>query len=66
MKLYKFLTGPDDVTFCMRVTEALNNGWQLHGGPSLTFNGVTVIAGQAVVKEVEGEEFSPDLNLKAY
>jgi len=66
MKLYKFLTGPDDVTFCMRVTEALNNGWQLHGGPSLTFNGVTVIAGQALVKEVEGEEFSPDLNLKAY
>ncbi|WP_027358954.1 DUF1737 domain-containing protein [Desulforegula conservatrix] len=66
MKLYKFLTGPDDVTFCMRVTEALNNGWQLHGGPTLTFNGVCVIAGQAVVKEVEGEEFSPDLNLKAY
>lgn len=66
MKLYKFLTGPDDVTFCMRVTEALNNGWQLHGGPALTFNGVSVIAGQAVVKEVEGEEFSPDLNLKAY
>lgn len=66
MKLYKFLTGPDDVTFCMRVTEALNNGWELHGGPVLTFNGDSVIAGQAVIKEVEGETFSPDLNLKAY
>lgn len=66
MKLYKFLTGPDDVVFCTRVSEALNNGWQLHGNPSLTFDGTRVIAGQAIVKEVEGVEFTSDINLKDY
>ena len=29
MKLYRYLTGPDDATFCHRVTAALNNGWEL-------------------------------------
>lgn len=66
MKLYKLLTGPDDVTFCMRVTEALNKGWQLHGSPTLTFNGTSVIAGQAICKEIEGEEYSASINLKEY
>ena len=26
MKLYRYLTGPDDASFCRRVTEALQNG----------------------------------------
>ena len=64
MKLYSFLTGPDDEAFCKRVSEKLNNGWQLYGSPSLTFNGKTVIAGQAVVKEVEGE-YHQTINLKS-
>ena len=50
MKLYRLLTGPDDAAFCHRVTAALNQGWQLHGTPTLTFDGARVIAGQAVVK----------------
>ncbi|MFC3530972.1 DUF1737 domain-containing protein [Vogesella facilis] len=62
MKLYRLLTGPDDAAFCLRVTEALNRGWQLHGQPTLTFNGERVIAGQAIVKEVAGE-FHPDIKL---
>ncbi len=62
MKLYRYLTGPDDPSFCTRVSEALNRGWQLHGGPTLTFDGNRVIAGQAVVKEVPGE-FSRTLDL---
>lgn len=62
MKLYRLLTGPDDASFCLRVTELLNRGWQLHGTPSLTFDGSRVIAGQAVVKEVEGT-FSPAIEL---
>lgn len=62
MKLYRYLTGPDDAAFCLRVSEALNRGWELHGGPTLTFDGTRVIAGQAVVKEVPGE-FSRDLDL---
>jgi len=55
MKLYRYLTGPDDSSFCIRVSEALNQGWQLHGGPTLTFDGNRVIAGQAVVKDAPGE-----------
>jgi hypothetical protein len=62
MKLYRFLTGPDDIKFCMRVTEALNNGWSLYGNPTLAFNGESVIAGQALIKEVEGD-FSPTIDL---
>ena len=66
MKLYRFITGPDDEIFCKRVSESLNNGWQLHGSPTLTFDGKTVIAGQALVREIEGEEFSMDTDLKSY
>ena len=51
MVQYKLITGPDDSTFCPRITEFLNNGWKLHGSPALTFNGQTVIAAQAIVKE---------------
>ncbi len=63
MKLYRYLTGLDDVNFCMRVSEALNTGWALYGNPTLTFDGKNVIAGQALVKEVEGE-FSKEINLR--
>ncbi len=63
MKLYSFLTGPDDETFCKRVCEKLNNGWELYGSPSLTCKGGTIIAGQALVKEVAGE-FHREINLK--
>ena len=46
---YRLLTGPDDADFCRRVSEMLDQGYVLHGGPSLTFDGERVIAGQAVV-----------------
>lgn len=52
MKVYRYLTGKDDVQFCARVTQALNEGYALYGSPSLTFNGVDVIVGQAIIKEV--------------
>jgi hypothetical protein len=65
MKVYRFLTGPDDNAFCHRVTAALNKGWSLHGSPSLTFNSTTgqVIAGQSVVKDVPGKDYDPDMKL---
>ncbi|MEN8258965.1 MAG: DUF1737 domain-containing protein [Thermodesulfobacteriota bacterium] len=63
MKLYSFLTGPDDMDFCKRVSERLNNGWQLYGSPSLTFDGKNTIAGQAVIKDVEGE-YHQEIDLK--
>jgi hypothetical protein len=46
---YRLLTGPDDRLFCERVSAALDDGYVLHGGPTLTFDGDRVIAGQAVV-----------------
>lgn len=63
--LYRYLTGPDDASFCHRVSEALSKGWELHGGPTLAFDPTQnrVICGQAVVKEVEGLTYSPDLKL---
>jgi len=63
MELYTLLTGPDDETFCKRVCEKLNNGWELYGSPTLTYNGTHVIAGQALKKEVEGTYFK-EINLK--
>ncbi len=56
MRLYRILTGGDDAAFCKKVSEALNNGWELHGPPSLTYNNSRnfVVCGQAVVKDVTG------------
>ena len=64
MKLYRLITGADDSAFCHRVTQALNNGWELHGSPSISFDTATgaAICGQAVVKEAEGD-YSPDMKL---
>jgi hypothetical protein len=43
LTLYRYLTGPDDVSFCHRVT--------------------AVICGQAIIKDVDGAVYSPDLDL---
>ena len=48
---YRLLTGPDDHAFCVRVSEALDDGYVLYGSPSITFNGETCIVAQAVIKE---------------
>ncbi len=46
---YRLLTGPDDRTFCERVSAALAEGYELHGGPAATFDGERVVVAQAVV-----------------
>jgi hypothetical protein len=46
---YRLLTGPDDRTFCERISAALAEGYVLHGSPAATFNGTTVIVAQALV-----------------
>jgi hypothetical protein len=63
--VYRYLTGPDDASFCHRVTEALSKGWSLYGPPTLTFDSAQnrVICGQAVVKDVAGLDYAPDLKL---
>ncbi|MDM1758362.1 MULTISPECIES: DUF1737 domain-containing protein [Acinetobacter] len=63
MKVYRYLTGQDDVNFCARVTKALNEGYELYGSPTMTFNGQNVIVGQAIVKEV-GDDSEVPLGLK--
>ena len=65
MRLYRFLSGPDTSAFCHKVTDALNKGWELSGSPSYAFNAVAGImhCGQAVVKTVEGTDYTPDIKL---
>ncbi|MET8426114.1 DUF1737 domain-containing protein [Nocardia sp. NPDC004860] len=46
---YRLITGPDDATFCERISALLDEGYRLHGSPAVTFNGTAVIAAQAVV-----------------
>ncbi len=72
MKLYRLLTGEGDTAFCQRISEALNKGWELYGSPAMTFDTASgkLVAGQAVVKEVEGdwqtERARGDFSLGAY
>lgn len=65
MKAYRFLTGPDDASFCHRVTEALDKGWVLYGTPVYTFDQATrqMRCGQAVTKDVEDAAYTPDVKL---
>lgn len=53
---YRVLTGPDDRSFCERVSAALDEGYRLHGGPALTFDGACVIVAQALVRDPESGE----------
>ncbi|MDO4643470.1 MAG: DUF1737 domain-containing protein [Cardiobacteriaceae bacterium] len=65
MKVYRFITGPDDSQFCRRVTEALQQGWELYGSPQLSSGQDGRYCGQAVVKEV-GDQYDPDKPLSGY
>ncbi|ARZ67959.1 hypothetical protein SMD11_2308 [Streptomyces albireticuli] len=49
MPVYRVMTGSDDAAFCRRVSEAIELGYELHGGPALTFNGENVIVAQALI-----------------
>lgn len=46
---YRLITGPDDKSFCERISEALADGYVLHGGPAITANDGKVICAQAVI-----------------
>ncbi len=46
---YRILSGPDTTEFCERVSQALDDGYVLHGSPALTFDGTTTYVAQAVV-----------------
>lgn len=46
---YRLLTGPDDRSFCEKVSQALKDGYELYGSPAITFNGERCIVAQAVI-----------------
>lgn len=68
MKLYRFITGPDDSHFCHRVSKALSNGWELAGSPTLTWNGTDniMMCGQSVTKDVPDKEYHEHIELGDY
>jgi hypothetical protein len=37
-KKYVLLTGKDDAAFCQRVSDRMDDGYELYGSPSITFN----------------------------
>ncbi|MGN6312804.1 MAG: DUF1737 domain-containing protein [Rhodanobacteraceae bacterium] len=49
LPIYRLLTGPDDDSFCRRVSEALALGYVLYGSPAATFDGKRVIVAQALI-----------------
>lgn len=66
MKLYRFLSADDTQAFCHKVTKALNEGWDLHGGPTYAYDAANGVmrCGQAVTKDAPGT-YSPDIQLSA-
>lgn len=46
---YRLLTGEDDRLFCEKVSAALLDGYELHGGPVISVSGGKVVCAQAVV-----------------
>lgn len=48
---YRLLTGPDDRSFCEKVSAALLDGYELYGAPALAVDvdAGTVVCAQAVV-----------------
>ena len=48
-KSYRFLTGPDDASFCQRISDALAEGYILYGNPVMVVCDGVRICGQAVI-----------------
>lgn len=65
MKAYRYLTGADDAAFCRKVTDLLNRGWAVLGAPTLAYDPVneTMICGQTLYKEIEGQDYDPSIDL---
>lgn len=65
MRAYRFLTEDDTSAFCHKVTLALSKGWELHGGPTYAYDALSgkMRCGQAVVKEVAGVDYDPEMKL---
>lgn len=51
---YRVLTGPDNASFCYRVSEALDLGYELHGGPALAVKDGQGYVAQALIWSQDG------------
>lgn len=67
MLAYRLLTEDDTSAFCHKVSAALAKGWVLHGDPTMTYDAArgVVRCGQAVVKDVPGTQYDPEMKLGA-
>ena len=67
MKLYRFLSEQDTSAFCHKVTAALNNGWELYGTPTQTWDRDAGVmrCGQAVMKDAPGI-YTPETKLSEH
>ncbi|MEM1430795.1 MAG: DUF1737 domain-containing protein [Pseudomonadota bacterium] len=65
MRAYRFLSADDTSEFCHKVTSALAQGWELYGDPTYAYDGTAGVmrCGQAVVKEIPGAAYDPDVKL---
>lgn len=58
-KNYILLTGRDDSAFCQRVSDRMDEGYELYGSPSITFNifkGYPVVAQALVLKKMPAKK----------
>ena len=55
---YRLITGPDDASFCHRVSELPSAGYVLHASPALTYDPEKkcVIAAQALVVDARQQK----------
>jgi len=50
---YRLLTGTDDRAFCERVSQALEDGYELYGSPTISCgNDQTVVAQAVTLKQL--------------
>ncbi|EOX4341901.1 DUF1737 domain-containing protein [Vibrio cholerae] len=49
LPIYRLISGPDDASFCTRVSEQLEVGYKLYGSPAISISGEKRIVCQAVV-----------------
>lgn len=62
--LYRLLTGPDESSFCHKVSLALSKGWLLHGAPAYGYDKGEgrMMCAQAVIKEIDAD-YDPGMKL---
>jgi hypothetical protein len=61
---YRLLTGPDDRSFCEKVSRALADGYMLYGAPALAVDGDRVVCAPAVILPDGGAGLLGDVGIR--